>query len=58
MTEYCLIHTHRISANTLYRIKQGKNISTKTIDMLCDILDCGVSEILRYDPTDERQEPG
>ncbi len=49
ITEYQLIHIQGISANTLYRMKQGKSITTKTIDRLCFILDCDVSEILYHD---------
>lgn len=49
ITEYQLIHVQGISANTLYRMKQGKSITTKTIDRLCFILDCDVSEILYHD---------
>lgn len=49
ITEYQLIHIQGISSNTLYRMKQGKSITTKTIDRLCFILDCDVSEILYHD---------
>ncbi len=48
MTEYALIFKHGISANTLYRMKKGEAITTKTIDTLCFILDCTVPEILEY----------
>lgn len=49
MTEYQLIHIHGISANTLYRMKQGEPITTKTLDKLCFILDCEVEDILYHD---------
>ena len=48
-TEYQLIHIHGISANTLYRMKQGESITTKTIDRLCYILDCEVEDIIYHD---------
>lgn len=48
ITEYYLIYKVGFSANTLYRMKQGKPISTKTLDALCDVLDCPVEDILRY----------
>lgn len=51
MTEYELIFKHGISANTLHRMKQGKAITTTTLDTLCYILDCSVSEILFHDKT-------
>ncbi len=34
---------------TLHRIRQGKNISTTTLDALCEALDCRVEDIIRYE---------
>lgn len=48
ITEYNLIYKQGFSANTLYRIKKGKPISTKTLDALCDALDCQVEDIIRF----------
>jgi len=48
ITEYELIFKHGISANTLYRMKKGEAITTKTLDTLCFILNCSVSDILEY----------
>lgn len=48
ITEYNLIYKQGFSANTLYRIKKGKPISTKTLDALCDVLDCRVEEIIEF----------
>ena len=48
ITEYHLIYKQGFSANTLYRIKQGKHISTKTLDALCDALDCQVEDIVQF----------
>ena len=49
ITEYQLIYKEGISANTLYRMKKGLPITTKTLDTLCFILNCEVSEILYHD---------
>ena len=49
ITEYNLIYKQGFSANTLYRIKQGKHISTKTLDALCEVLDCRVQDIIQYE---------
>lgn len=35
-------------AITLHRIKHGEAISTKTLDLLCDILECRVEEIIEH----------
>ena len=49
ITEYNLIYKQGFSANTLYRMKKGKPISTKTLDALCEVLDCQVEDIIRYE---------
>lgn len=49
LTEYYLIHKQGFSSNTIQRIKKGKNITTKTIDELCFVLDCEVSDIIKHD---------
>lgn len=48
ITEYALIFKHGIPANTLHRMKHGKSITTKTLDTLCFVLNCSVSDILEY----------
>ncbi len=54
ITTYDLIYRQGLSANTIHRLRQGKNISTKTLNDLCEILKCGVADILTYiDPEDE-----
>lgn len=48
ITEYSLIFKYGIPANTLHRMKHGKAITTKTLDTLCEVLHCTVSDILEY----------
>ena len=48
VTEYNLIFKQGFSANTLYRMKKGEAISTKTLDSLCYALDCSVGEIIEF----------
>ena len=33
---------------TYYAIKQGKSVSTNTLEHLCRLLDCGVGDIIEY----------
>ncbi len=49
LTEYYLIYKQGFSANTLYRIKKGMAISTKTLDALCYALDCQVQDIIQFE---------
>ena len=53
ITEYHLIFKQGLSANTLHRMKHGEAISTKTLNVLCEILQCTVSEIIEYVPDEE-----
>ena len=55
-TEYELIFKEGLSANTLHRMKKGLPITTKTLDTLCDILDCEVGEILKHEKETESEE--
>lgn len=48
ITEYNLIFKQGFSANTLYRIKKGEAINTKTLDALCYALDCEVGDIIEF----------
>lgn len=47
-TAYALIFKHGIPANTLYRMKHNQAITTKTIDALCFVLECNVSDVIEY----------
>ena len=42
------IYHEGLSANTFHRMKQGKDISTKTLDALCFVLDCEVQDIIKH----------
>ncbi|MGN1030707.1 MAG: helix-turn-helix domain-containing protein [Butyricicoccaceae bacterium] len=53
ITEYHLIFKEGFSASTLHRMKHGKSITTKTLDTLCLILGCEVSDIIEYLPDPE-----
>lgn len=36
--------------STYYAMKDGKSVSTNTIDQLCTLLECEVSDIMKFDP--------
>lgn len=52
ITEYSLIYHYGLSANTLHRMKKGEAITTKTLNELCFILECKVSDIIEYVETE------
>lgn len=53
MSTYDLIYRHGLSANTVHRMKNGKDITTKTLNELCFILRCSISDIIEYRETEE-----
>jgi len=48
VSTYDLIYRQGVNANTVHRIRRGEAITTKTLDELCFILNCGVSDIIEY----------
>lgn len=48
ITQYQLINTHHISAGQLSRLRANNNVSTHTIDMLCNILNCKVQDVMLH----------
>lgn len=47
---YNLLRDNVIGGGTLSRIKQGKSISTDTINRLCNYLNCKPGDIMTYSP--------
>ena len=56
ITEYHLIFKEGISANTLHRMKKGLPITTKTLDVLCFVLNCEVEDILVHNKSLEDEQ--
>lgn len=50
VSTYTLIKNHHFSKGTLDSLKQGRNISTATLNELCNILECDVQEVLKHIP--------
>lgn len=50
ITTYNLIQDFKFSRGTLDSLKQGRNISTATLDDICKILDCRVEDVLEFIP--------
>ena len=49
-TTYTLQVKGGISSSTVRRLKAGESVSTNTLDALCRILDCDITDILQYVP--------
>ena len=48
ITQYALIKKHNISPTQITRLKRNESVSTHTIDIFCDILDCKVEDIMEH----------
>ena len=52
---YTLTKKHRVSDSTLHRLKHNMDISMKTVNDLCRILDCDIEDIAVYVPSEKDQ---
>ena len=52
---YTLTKKHHITDSTLHRLKHTRDISMKTINDLCRILNCSIDDIAVYVPSDKDQ---
>lgn len=48
VTQYQLINKYHISAGQLSRLRANANVSTHTLNTLCEILDCKLEDIAVY----------
>ena len=48
ITQYALIKKYGISPGQITRLKRDESVSTHTIDMFCNILNCRVEDIMEY----------
>ena len=48
VTQYKMINEYGISAGQLSRLRNNDPVSTRTLDKLCDILDCKIDDIVTY----------
>lgn len=48
ISQYKLINEYGISTGQLDRLRKNGNINTHTLDTLCEILECELSDIAEY----------
>lgn len=49
-TTYTLQNKGQVSSSTVRRLKAGESVSTNTLDALCRLLECEISDIIEYLP--------
>ena len=53
VSQYKLIKEYHFSTGQLDRLRKNGNVSTYTLDQLCQILNCRLEDIARYQPNAE-----
>ena len=48
VSQYKLIKDYNFSTGQLDRLRKNENVNTFTLNQLCEILDCDLSEIAEY----------
>lgn len=51
-TTYTLINKHNINPTTINRLRNNKPVTTTTLNDLCIILKCEISDIVEFVPED------
>lgn len=55
VSTYALIKEHSFSRGTLDSLKHNRNVSTATLNDLCNILSCSIEDVVQHTP-DEKEE--
>lgn len=48
ISQYALSKKYGVSPAQITRLKRNESVSTHTIEMFCEILDCRVEDIMEY----------
>ena len=52
ISQYALIRDYSVSTGTLDALRKNRSVTLHTINELCRILQCDVSDVIRYVPED------
>ena len=52
ITKSMLTKKYNVSKAQLYRLRYNQRVSTNTLDRLCNILECDISDIMEHIPDD------
>ena len=53
ITTYTLVNHYGISSHLMSNLRHNKNVTMNTIDQLCKILNCNISDIVEYKENEE-----
>lgn len=55
ISTYALINRHGILPDTIQRLRSGKPITTTTLNTLCQVIDCNISDVMEFVPDKNSQ---
>lgn len=55
ISTYALINRHGILPDTIQRLRSGKPITTTTLNTLCQVIDCNISDVMEFVPDQNSQ---
>lgn len=55
ISTYTLINRHGILPDTIQRLRSGKPITTTTLNTLCQVIDCNISDVMKFIPDQNSQ---
>lgn len=58
VSQYRLIKNYGVSSGQINRLKKNAYVSTHTIEMLCEILNCRVEDIMQYEAEEKEAAEG
>ena len=50
ISTYTLINKHHISSSLIHRLRHDMPVNTVTINDLCNILECDITDIIKFTP--------
>lgn len=56
ISQYSLIKNYGFSTGTLDSLRQNKNITMKTLNDICNALNCNVESVIKHIPDEKREE--
>lgn len=54
VSQYSLIKKYNVGSGQIDRLRKNSNVSTYTLNRLCEILECSLSDIAEYVPDDNK----
>lgn len=48
ISTYKLINEYGVSSKTIYSLKHGNGITLYTLEKLCNILDCEITDVVKF----------